>query len=378
MLIYARRKVVAWAGVLGLAFVLAGCATFGPGPGRAISWSELPGWRDASFATAWPALLNSCQKLVGLDDAWIKLCLDAAALAQPDEDSVRAFFEAHFEPHLQRAGWFSSTGLVTGYYEPLLHGSRTRTDRFRYPLYRPPDDLVTVELGTLYPELKNKRLRGRLTGRRVIPYLSRSEIDADRPPLAGNELLWVDDPVALFFLQIQGSGRVQLPSGETLSVGYADQNGHAYTAIGRTLAERAGFKLEDIDLPTIRRWLADHPLDAQALMNTNASYVFFALRDSSLPGPLGALGVPLLPERAVAVDPAYIPLGLPVWLDTMLPDQEKPYRQLVFAQDTGGAIKGPVRADLFFGYGPSAELYAGRMRSPGKLYVLRPVRAQAK
>jgi membrane-bound lytic murein transglycosylase A len=296
----------------------------------------------------------------------------------PDEDGARAFFEARFEPRLQRAGWFRSTGLVTGYYEPLLHGNWTRTDRYRYPLYRLPEDLVSVELGALYPELKNKRVRGRLTGRRVVPYFSRTEIDSIRSPLAGNELLWVDDPVALFFLQIQGSGRVRLPSGEMLSVGYADQNGYAYTAIGRTVAERAGLKLEDIDLPTIRAWLADHPEDAQAVMNANASYVFFALRDSSLPGPLGALGVPLLPERAVAVDPAYVPLGVPVWLDTNLPGEEKPYRQLVFAQDTGGAIKGPVRADLFFGYGANAEAYAGRMRSPGTLYVLLPARSFAK
>jgi membrane-bound lytic murein transglycosylase A len=377
VLLYARRKVTARASALGVALVLVGCTTLGPGRGSALSWSELPGWSSASLATAWPALLNSCQKLATVEE-WRSVCLDAAAMPAPDEDGARAFFEARFEPRLQRAGWFRSTGLVTGYYEPLLHGNWTRTDRYRYPLYRPPEDLVSVELGALYPELKNKRVRGRLTGRRVVPYFSRTEIDSTRAPLAGNELLWVDDPVALFFLQIQGSGRVRLPSGEMLSVGYADQNGYAYTAIGRTVAERAGFKLEDIDLPTIRTWLADHPLDAHAVMNANASYVFFALRDSSLPGPLGALGVPLLPERAVAVDPAYVPLGVPVWLDTNLPGEEKPYRQLVFAQDTGGAIKGPVRADLFFGYGASAEGYAGRMRSPGKLYVLLPVRSSIK
>lgn len=372
--INARRKIAA----LGLVVVLAGCTTLGPGPGGAMSWSELPGWRDAPLVTAWPALLNSCQKLVTAEE-WRAICLDAAALPAPDEDAVRNFFETRFEPHLQRAGWFRSTGLVTGYYEPLLQGNRTRTERYRYPLYRVPDDLVSVELGALYPELKNRRMRGRLMGRRVVPYFSRGEIDSDRSPLAGNELLWVDDPVALFFLQIQGSGRVQLPSGEMLFVGYADQNGHPYAAIGRLLADRTGLKLEDIDLPTLRTWLADHPLEAPALMNANASYVFFALRDSSLPGPLGSLGVPLLAERAVAVDPTYIPLGVPLWLDTTLPDQEeKPYRQLVFAQDTGGAIKGPVRADLFFGYGPNAETYAGHMRSPGKLYVLLPARSDAR
>lgn len=296
----------------------------------------------------------------------------------PDEAAARAFFETRFEPHLQRAGWFRSSGLITGYYEPLLNGSWTRTERYRYPIYRPPDDLVTVDLGALYPELKNKRVRGRLAGRRVVPYPSRSEIDVQPSPLAGNELLWVDDPVALFFLQIQGSGRVRLPTGEIVPVGYAEQNGHPYTAIGRTLAERTGLKLEEIDAPTIRAWLAANPAEAQAVMNTNASYVFFALRDPSLPGPLGALGTPLLPERAIAVDPVYVPLGLPVWLDTLLPDSSEPYRRLVFAQDTGGAIRGAVRADIFFGHGPQAEAHAGRMRASGRLYVLLPAGAPAR
>lgn len=354
-----------------LAFALSACMTLGPGPGRAVSWSDLPGWKDASLAGAWPALLGSCRKLAS-NPVWTTICADAAAIVTPDEATARQFFETRFTPHLQRASFFRSEALITGYYEPLLYGSRTRTERYRYPLYRPPADLVTVDLGNMYPELKNRRLRGRLAGRTVIPYYARGEIDGERSPLAGNELLWVDDPIALFFLQIQGSGRVQLPNGEVLLVGYADQNGHPYTAIGRTLVERAGFKLEEIDAPTIRAWLAANPADAQTIMNTNASYVFFALRDPTLPGPIGAQGVPLFAERAIAVDPAYIPLGLPVWLDTKLPDQEAPYRQLVFAQDTGGAIKGPVRADLFFGYGPQAEAHAGRMRAAGKLYVLLP------
>lgn len=368
----ARLRWSPYAVVFHLAFTLVGCTTFGPGPGRAIAWSELPGWAEASLAPAWPAFLNSCRKLAANDASWKTICDEAASMPTPDEAAVRAFLETRLAPHLQRATFFRSKGLITGYYEPLLNGSWTRTERYRYPLYRAPDDLVSIELGELFPELKNKRVRGRLTGRRVVPYFSRSEIDTSPSPLAGKELLWVDDPVALFFLQIQGSGRVQLASGETLAVGYAEQNGHPYTAVGRTLAERTGLKLEEVDAPTIRAWLASHPEEAQAVMNTNASYVFFTLRDPTLPGPLGALGVPLLPERAIAVDPAYVPLGLPVWLDTRLPDREAPYRRLVFAQDTGGAIKGPLRADLFFGFGAQAESDAGRMRSPGRLYVLLP------
>ena len=355
-------------------FLLAvsGCTTVAPGPGRPIAWSDLPGWPQASLASAWPALLNSCSKLAAKDPAWRAVCDEAALLQGPDDATARAFFERNFVPHRQRGGWFRSTGLITGYYEPLLEGDWTRSERYRYPIYRVPDDLIAVDLDALYPELRGKRVRGRLQGRRLIPYFSRAEIDSGGAPLRGSELLWVDDPTALFFLQIQGSGRVRLPSGETLAVGYAEQNGHPYTAIGRTLIVQAGLEVDDINLPTIRRWLEQNPEQAQAVMNTNASYVFFELRDSALPGPLGALGVPLLPERAVAVDPSYIPLGTPLWLDTRLPDDNGPYRQLVFAQDTGGAIKGPLRADLFFGAGARAETYAGHMKSRGRLYVLLP------
>jgi len=357
------------------ALVLSACVTLGPGPGHVVPWSKLPGWPDAALAEAWPALLHSCSKLAARDPAWRELCAQAQQLQSPDDATVRAFIERHFEARLQRAGLFRSTGLITGYYEPLLFGSRSRTERYRYPLYRVPDDLLTVELGDLYPELRGKRVRGRLEGRRVVPYYSRAQIERDPMLLAGNELFWVDDPIALFVLQIQGSGRVQLPDGQIVAVGYADQNGHPYTAIGRTLVQHAGLSLEEIDLPTIRRWLAEHPREAQAIMHTNASYVFFQERDAAAPGPIGSLGVPLLPERAIAVDPAYIPLGVPVWLDTTLPGSDAPYRRLVFAQDTGGAIRGPVRADVFFGRGPAAEDYAGRMKQPGRLYVLFPVRS---
>lgn len=353
-----------------VAVLLAACSTFGRN--APIAWSDLPGWNEASLSSAWPAFIGSCRKLITTDEGWKKICADANALSPIDEGSVRRFFESRFEPHLQRAGWFRSSGLITGYYEPLLNGNWTRTERYRYPVYRLPDDLLTIDLGALYPELKNKRVRGRLIGRRVVPYFAREEIDSSPSPLAGNELLWVDDPVELFFLQIQGSGRVRFPSGEILPIGYADQNGHPYTGLGRVLAERSGLSIEQVDAPMIRAWFSEHSQEALAMMNRNASYVFFALRDPSLPGPIGSLGVPLLAERAIAVDPAYIPLGLPVWLDTQLSDDDKPYRQLVFAQDTGGAIKGPVRADLFLGYGPRAEAIAGRLRATGHLYLLLP------
>jgi membrane-bound lytic murein transglycosylase A len=359
---------------LALLLWLAGCVT-GPKPGAtvAVPWSALPGWPNGSAASAWPALLQSCSKLSTRDLRWRGVCDDAVRYLDPTEDEARAFFESHFQPHLQYGPDGTPDGMITGYYEPLLNGSRTRSERYRYPVYRAPEDLLTIDLGNLYPDLRKQRLRGRLQGRRVVPYYSRAQIDNGKSPLAGNELLWVDDAVALFFLQVQGSGRVRLDSGEMLYVGYADQNGHPYVAIGRILRERLEMKPEDVTLQFIRSWLETNPEEAEWLFNTNPSYVFFMLRDGSLPGPVGSLGVPLLAERAIAVDPAHVALGLPVWLDTTLPSADTPYRRLVFAQDTGGAIRGPARADLFLGYGETAEDIAGRMRQKGRLYLLLPV-----
>lgn len=308
------------------------------------------------------------------DARWSDLCTDATLFPAPDDDTARAFFETRFVAHEVSGNNGAADGLVTGYYEPLLPGSLVRTDRFRYPLYGRPDDLVVVDLGGLYPELQGKRYRGRLNSNRVVPYYSRAEISNGKRPPDAAVLAWVDDPVALFFLEIQGSGRIRLPDGKMLPVGYADQNGHPYVAIGRTLVDSGVMKLEEATMPAIRAWLNANPDKAQTVINSNPSYVFFMLREPGVSGPVGALNVPLQPERSIAVDPGFIPLGSPVWFDTSLPgnDDARPYRRLVFAQDTGGAIRGPVRADLFLGFGETAERMAGAMRQRGKLYVLLP------
>jgi membrane-bound lytic murein transglycosylase A len=356
----------------------AGCAgVFSPpaGIGRPIAWSQLPGWSSAEArpAEAWPALKLNCRAMAGRDARWREICAEVALLpAEPDDELARAFFETRFVPHEVRNEAGGLDGLITGYYEPLLLGNLTKTDRFRYPVYGLPPDLLVVDLGELYPELAGKRVRGRLEGRRVVPYFSRAEIEQGRLATSAPVLAWVDDPVALFFLHIQGSGRIRLLDGRILRVGYADQNGHPYVSIGRRLIEMGALAPEKVDLDAIRAWLAAHPEQAEAVLHSNPSYVFFTLRPDDLPGPLGSLGVPLLPQRAIAVDPAYVPLGSPVWLDTRLPGEERPYQRLVFAQDTGGAIKGAVRADLFFGFGPEAERLAGRMKQSGRLYVLLP------
>lgn len=317
--------------------------------------------------------MQDCQRLPGRDAAWAAICRAAAILpAAPDAAQARQFFEQHFRAHEMIGPGDHRRGLITGYYEPILNGSLVRTARFRYPLYRRPDNLVRIDLGSLYPDLRGKMLRGRLDGNRVIPYYSRSQITDSADPLRGQELLWVDNPVALFMLQVQGSGLVRLPDGSLLAVGYADQNGYPYVAIGQSLVQMRALKPGDVSLQTISQWLHDHPNEAESVLDSNPSYVFFRLHCASSSGPKGALQVPLTPQSSIAVDPAYIPLGMPVWLDTTLSQGGKPYQRLMLAQDTGGAIKGPVRADIFFGRGQRAEQLAGSMKERGRLYVLLP------
>ncbi len=358
-----------------LAGLLASCVWLQPEPGIGtdISWQKVPGWADDRHAEAWPALLQSCARQRSRDAAWGRLCDAAATLPNPPGDTqARHFFETWFVAHRVHGAHGKHDGLITGYYEPLLYGSLLRSERYRYPLYRRPPDLLTIELGDLFPELKQRRVRGRIQGSKVVPYFSRAELDADPNLIAGNELLWVDDPTAVFFLHIQGSGRVQLDDGRVIAVGYADQNGHPYRSVGKRLVEMGELALEDVSLFTIRAWLRDNPDKSAQLLNSNPSYVFFARRDETAQGPRGSLNVPLTPERSLAVDPATIPLGIPVWLDTTRPGDNATYRRLMFAQDTGGAIKGHVRADVFWGRGDHAERMAGEMKQAGRLYALLP------
>ncbi|HKJ71503.1 MAG TPA: murein transglycosylase A [Gammaproteobacteria bacterium] len=361
--------------------VLAGCAGMHPapepGPGQPVAWSRLPGWEQGRQAGAWPALLRTCREL-DQREPWRSLCNEAELYPDPTDAEARAFLRCRFVPRPVGDGAGGHRGLITGYYEPLLHGSRQRTDRYRYPLYTPPPDLVHVDLGDRFPTLAGERVRGRYTPQgRVVPYYTRAEIEGPDQPLAGNELLWVDDPVDRFFLHVQGSGRVRLPDGEVLAVDYADQNGRRYHSIGRVLVNRGVMSRDEVTLPSLRAWLEAHPDRRREIFDANPSYVFFHLRDARRPEPIGTLGVPLTPRRSLAVDPDHIPLGLPVWLATRLPapdhsDREPTFRRLVFAQDTGGAIQGAVRGDLFAGQGVPAEWLAGRMKQQGRLFVLTP------
>ena len=339
-------------------------------PLQEARWEDVKGWGADNLAEAHGALLESCGALAK-QPAWREAC--EAARALPAENAaLRAFFETRFRPWRVVNPDESTEGLVTGYYEPLLRGSRERSKSFSHAIYGVPDDLLVVDLGELYPELKNFRLRGRLDGRRVVPYWPRAELTPQSAALAGKALLWVADPVELFFLQVQGSGRVELPDGRRVRVGYADQNGHPYQSIGRWLVDKGELKLEDASMQGIQAWARANPKRLNELLNVNPSFVFFRELPDNGGGPPGALGVPLTPGRSIAVDPRTVPLGAPVFLATTQPASGQPMQRLVLAQDTGGAIKGAVRADFFWGFGAEAGAQAGRMRQKGEMWVLLP------
>ncbi|PKO37176.1 MAG: murein transglycosylase [Betaproteobacteria bacterium HGW-Betaproteobacteria-6] len=337
-------------------------------------WSDLPGWATDDVAAAWPAFLLSCRGVASKPNGpgWKRVCdLARAADGTPGHDP-RRFFEQHLQPYAIASGDGATNGMVTGYYEPLLRGSRSRAKGFEQPVRGVPDDLLTIDLSAVFPELKGKRVRGRLEGNRVLPYWSRAEITARGERLPSKTLLYVDDAVELFFLQVQGSGRVRLADGSVVRLNYADQNGHPYQSIGRELVERGELKLEAASMQGIQAWARANPSRLDNLLNTNPSYVFFREVPNSQDGPIGALGVPLTAERSIAIDPRSVPLGSPVFLATTRPNSGIAMNRLVMAQDTGGAIKGAVRADFFWGFGKEAGELAGRMKQSGRMWVLLP------
>jgi membrane-bound lytic murein transglycosylase A len=338
-------------------------------------WSELPGWGADNVDGVWSAFLESCHAL-RFRAEWSAPCTSAQTVPANSAAAIRAYFESAFEPYkiVKRTGPIQEdTGLVTGYFEPLLYGSRTPSARFMAPLYAPPPDLLTVDLASLYPELKGKRVRGRLEGNKVLPYYTRGELPTD-PVLKGHEIVWIDSAFEAMMLEVQGSGRVQLSDGTVIRLLYADQNGQPYHSIGRYLVTVGALTVDQATLPGIRAWLAAHPERVQEVLDANPSVVFFneaPLGDPNL-GPKGAQGIPLTAGRSIAVDANWIPLGTPVFLATTLPDSGQPLQRLVIAQDTGGAINGAPRADYFCGSGPQAADLAGKMRQQGSLWMLWP------
>ncbi len=336
------------------------------------SWLDLPDWGRESLRGSLEAFSRGCPVLEK-QEAWKAACAGAATVApEASEREIASFFEMNFDPYQVVNADESTSGMVTGYYEPLLKGSRTRSKRYRHPLYGVPQDLLVIDLSAVYPDLKYKRLRGRVEGNRVVPYLARGDIERDPAPLRGLELAWVDDPIDVFFLHIQGSGQVELENGERIRVGYADQNGHPFRSLGRLLIQRGEIPAERASMQGIKDWARANPRKVQEYLNANPSYVFFRELPPDLPGPIGSLGIPLTAERSIAVDPRVVPLGVPVYLATTWPNSPQPLNRLMVAQDTGGAINGGVRADFFWGFGDAAGSQAGKMRQGGRMWVLLP------
>jgi membrane-bound lytic murein transglycosylase A len=332
-----------------------------------VGFDALPGWNLAALEPSLRAFLGSCPR----PGALARPCASARGVPPGDEAAARRFFEQTFVPLALMNGEGVDTGLVTGYYEPILEGSRTRTDTYRHPIFGVPEDLVVVDLASVSPDVRHLRLRGRLDGRRLVPYASRAEIDSRGTAFPAPVLAWTADAVELFFMQIQGSGQVRLENGERLRLGYADQNGHPFRSLGRHLVERGELLLEQASMQGIKAWAAANPARLQEALNQNPSYVFF--RELPPAGaPIGALGVPLAPGYSIAVDRRYVPLGAPVYLATTYPLSEERLERLMAAQDTGGAIRGVVRADFFWGTGVEAGALAGRMRQQGRMWLLWP------
>jgi len=371
---------------------LIACAAAPPAPLRLtlapVAIDALPGWEADDVSAARPALARSCARLATLaDDAplggtfglagdWRRPCAAIAVVPAGDAVALRAVLAREFRA-------FAATddgradGLFTGYYEPELRGSRARGGAWGVPIHARPDDLVSVDLGQFREPLKGERIGGRVEAGRLVPYWTREQIVAGALDGRVPVLAWVADPVDLFFMHIQGSGTIALAEGGRIRLGYAGGNGQPYVAIGRVLVERGSMTLPEVSMQSIRAWLAAHPAEAAGIMNANPSYVFF--REVTGEGPLGTEGVVLTPGRSLAVDRAFVPLGVPLWLEAADPlDAAATLRRLMVAQDTGGAIRGPVRGDVFWGSGAEAAARAGRMRSTGRWWVLVPEAAAAR
>ncbi len=335
-------------------------------------WSAIESsFESDNVLLTWTAWLRSCSVLKQ-KDAWKKVCDLAEDIKEPSDENIKNYFKKYFNLYSATNLDGSDTGTITGYYQPILKGSKVKTSHYKVPLYTTPKDLITVDLSEVYPELKSKRLRGKLAGNKLIPYLSRAEIDGQGSPLAGNEIVWVEDPVEAFFLEIQGSGIIQFDNGEAMQIGYADQNGYPFKAIGSTLVQKKEITMAEASMEGIKNWARKNITKLRDFLNMNASYVFFRKLPNDLPGPIGALGVSIEAERSVAIDPKFIPLGAPIFLSTTQPNASEPLERLMVAQDTGGAIRGGVRADFYWGSGDEAGRKAGSMKQQGKIWTLLP------
>ena len=352
---------------------------------RPMQWENLPGWQDDNAENLWITLINNCRGLMrpvsgsltiparATPQDWQPFCAEVADFTRdngenPDPGMTKFFLEQHLQP------WeLVGRGMATGYYEPIVYGSKSQGGDYQWPMYAKPSDLLTIDLGSVYPELAGKRVRGKVEGNKVVPYDTRAQIGAasNKPPV----IAWLNDPVEAFFLQVQGSGRVQLDNGRSIRLAYADHNGRPYTSIGRWLADQGELPLAQTSMQNIKAWAQQNPHRIDEMLNVNEAMVFFREEriSDSIAGPKGAYGIPLVAKRTVAVDPDFVPLGSPLYLQTTYPSTNTPLEKMVFAQDTGGAIKGAARIDFFWGIGDEAGEQAGRMKQDTRVWVLWPV-----
>lgn len=313
-----------------------------PALAQVLDFEELDGWRDDTHAEALSVFLRTCDLIDAPD--WRPICALAADTPQ-DDASARSFFELLFKPVVIG----SPPALFTGYFEPELAGSTVRTPRFAYPIYRRPPELADGQA-----------------------YHTRASIDGGALAGRGLELAWLDDPIDVYFLQVQGSGRIRMSDGSVIRVGYAGANGQPYRSIGQEMVRRGSHRMDEVSAQEIRAWVRRNPAAGRELMHTNPSFVFFRkIGDLTADqGPIGAMGRSITTMRSVAIDPAFTPLGAPVWIEK---DGRSPIRRLMTAQDTGGAIKGAQRADIFYGTGAEAGDAAGTVKDAGRMVLLLPI-----
>ena len=348
-----------------------------------ISFADLPGWVDDDHLAALKAFTASCPKVQAqaakagpgrtpVPPDLVAACVAALALpVKVKASDARQFFERHFRPH--RVLHKAAVGLFTGYWEPLLEGSRTRTEKFKTPLHKRPADLVTLVDETKRGTVGSTLTHARQTANGVVAFATRAEIDAGVLDPQKLELLWLADPVDVFFLQIQGSGRIRLTDGTTVRVHYDGKNGHPYTSIGRYLIDKGLLAADKVSMGALARWLRADPARGRQVMQQNASYVFFRELPNDAKGPLGALEIPLTTGRSLAVDPSVHTLGSPIYVSAPTLTHAlkgKAYNRLMVAQDVGSAIKGPERGDIYFGSGDKAGRIAGITKHPGHFYAL--------
>ena len=329
---------------------------------KAVSFSEIDGFYKDDLNHALDVFKKDC-KASKRNELFKDVCQKAEF-----ETDGKKFFTLYFQPYKLLDENASDEGLITGYYEPLLYGSLKKTSRYKYPLYKTPKDMYIVDFTSIYPDLKTYKLRGKLVGNKVLPYDSRQEIESN-PSKELEPIVYVDNKVDVFLLHVQGSGKVLLDTGELINVGYAEQNGRKFKGIGMYMLNKGYITKDELSAQGMKKYLDKNPSKADEVLNQNESYVFF---QKSNQGATGSLGTPLTAKRNIAVDRSVIPLGMPVFLNTTNPVDKKPINQLMVAADVGGAIKGKVRADFFWGFGDSAFDYAGRMKEKGKMYVLMP------